>query len=170
MKDHVSALRWSCFWQLRQLRLFRSSLTSDTAKTLVHAFISSRLDYCNSLLYSVSDGMLKKLQAVHNAAAWVLTGARKFNHITPVIHELHWLQVYQRIRYKLAMTVYECLHGLAQIYLADDCLAISAIAGKRHLRSAGTGILSVPRTRTTLGMRSFAVAGPVIWNSFPAAL
>ena len=52
----------------------------------------------------------------------------------------------------------------------DDCLAISAIAGKQHLRSAGTGLLSVPRTRTTLGMRSFAVAGPVIWNSLPAAL
>ena len=54
--------------------------------------------------------------------------------------------------------------------LAGDCLAITAIAGKRHLRSAGTRILSVPRTRTTLGMRSFMVAGPFIWNSLPAAL
>jgi len=75
MKDHISALCWSCFWQLCQLRLVRSSLTSDTAKTLVHAFISSCLKYCNSLLYSVSDGMLKKLQAVQNAAALVVTGA-----------------------------------------------------------------------------------------------
>jgi len=80
--------------------------------------------------------------------------------------------LYQRIKYKLGsgMTVYKCLHVLAPTYLADDCLAISAIAGKRHLRSAGTGLLSVPRTRThTLGMRSFAVAGPFIWNSLPAA-
>jgi len=60
-KDHVSALCQSCFWQLRQLRLVRSSLTCDTVKTLVHAFISSRLDYCNSLLYGVGDGLLKKL-------------------------------------------------------------------------------------------------------------
>ena len=140
------------------------------AKTLVHAFISSRLDYCNSLLYGISDGLLRKLQAVQNAAARVVTGARKFDHITPVLRELHWLPVRQRIRYKLAMTVYKCLHGSAPTYLADDCLAISAIVGKRHLRSAGTGLLSVPRTRTTLGMRSFAVAGPVIWNSLPAAL
>ena len=170
MKDHVSALCRSCFWQLRQLRLVRSSLTSDTAKTLLHAFISSRLDYCNSLLYGVGDGLLKKLQAVQNAAARVVTGARKFDHITPVLRDLHWLPVRQRIRYKMAMTVYKCLHGSAPTYLADDCLAISVIAGKRHLRSAGTGLLLVPRTSTTLGMRSSAVAGPVIWNSLPVAL
>ena len=91
---------------LRQLRLVRSSLTSDTAKTLVHAFVSSRIDYCNSMLYGVSDGLLKKLQAVQNAAAWVVTGARKFDHITPVLRDLHWLPVRQRIKYKLAMTVY----------------------------------------------------------------
>jgi len=93
-----------------------------------------------------------------------------FVHITPVLRQLHWLPVRQRIRYKLAMTVNKCLHGLTPTYLADDCLAISAIAGKRHLLSAGTGTLSVRRTRTTLGMRSFAVADPVIWNSLPAAL
>ena len=75
------------------------------------------------------------------------------------------------IMYEWYITVvYKCLHVLAPTYLADDCLTISAIAGKRHLRSAGTGILSIPRTRTTLGMRSFVVAGPVIWNSLPAAL
>ena len=60
--------------------------------------------------------------------------------------------------------------GLAPTYLVDDCHAISAIAGKRHLRSADNGTLFVPRTTTTLGMRSFAVAGPRIWNSLPAAL
>ena len=86
------------------------------------------------------------------------------------LRELHWLPIRQRSKFKMAMTVCKCLHGLAPTYLADDCLAISAIAGKQHLRSAGTGLLSVPRTRTTLGMRSFAVAGPVIWNSLPAAL
>jgi len=59
----------------------------------------------------------------------------------PVLRDLHWLPVCQRIKYKLAMTVYKCLRGLAPTYLADDCLAISAIAGKRHLRSARTGTL-----------------------------
>jgi len=93
--------------------------------TYLHVFISSRLDYCNSLLYGVGDGLLKKLQAVQNAAARVVTGAKKFDHITPVLRDLHWLRVRQRIKYKLAMTVYKCLRGLAPTYLADDCLAIS---------------------------------------------
>jgi len=65
------------------------SLTEEATKTLVHAFVSSRLDYCNSLLYGVNDGLLKKLQIVHNAAACVVTGVRKFDHISPVLRELH---------------------------------------------------------------------------------
>jgi len=108
--------------------------------------------------------------SVQNAAARVVSRAKKFDHITPVLLYLHWLPVCQRIEYKLAMRVYKCLHRLAQIYWADDCLAISAIAGKRQLQSARTGLLPVPRTTTMLGMRSFTIAGPVIWNNLPAAL
>jgi len=54
MSDHVTSLCRSCFFQLRQLRQVRSSLTTETTQTLVHAFISSRLDYCNSLLYGIN--------------------------------------------------------------------------------------------------------------------
>jgi len=71
---------------VRQVRL---SLTTDTTKTLVHAFTSSRLDCCNSLLYGVNDGMLEKLQTVQNDAARVTTETRKFDHIRPVLRELH---------------------------------------------------------------------------------
>ena len=122
------------------------------------------------------DGLPKKLQAVQNAAARGVTGTKKFDHITPVLRDLHWLPIRQRIKYKLAMTVYKCIHGSAPTYLADDCLTltISAICSKRHLRSAAVVpllvSLLVPRTTTSLGMRSVAVAGPVIWNSLSAAL
>ena len=75
-------------------------------KTLVHVFISSRLDYCNSSLYGINDALLKKLQAVQNAAARVTTETRKFDHITPVLSELHWLPMHKRIIYKLAVTVH----------------------------------------------------------------
>ena len=68
MADHVTAVCKSGFFQLRQLRLIRSCLTMDLAKTLVHAFISSRLDYCNSLLVGAADCVIRKLQGVQNAA------------------------------------------------------------------------------------------------------
>ena len=108
--------------------MVRSSLTIETTETLVHAFVSSRLDYCNSLLYGINDSLLKKLQAVQNAAARVTTKTRKFDHITPVLRELHWLAVHKRIVYKLAVMVYKCVHGLAPPYLAADCVPVTSVA------------------------------------------
>ena len=71
---------------------------------------------------------------------------------------------------KLATIVYKCLHGLAPLYLADDCVPVTTVAGRRHLRSADSRCLVVPRTRTALGTHNFAVAGPPVWNSLPANL
>ena len=89
MADHIAAVCQSVFFQLRQLRLIRQSLTPVAVKTVVHAFISSRLDYCNQLFIGVSGRLLDKLQSLQNAAARLVTGARKFDHITPVMRELH---------------------------------------------------------------------------------
>ena len=129
MADHVATLRQSCLFQLRQLRMVRSSLTLKAAKTLVHAFVSSRLDYFNSLLYGIDDSLLTKLQTVQNAAARVGTGTRKFDHITPVLHQLHWLLVPQRITFKLVMITFKCLHGLAPSYRTDVCTPVSSVVG-----------------------------------------
>jgi len=136
----------------------------------VHAFISSRLDYCNSLLYGINDGLLKKLQAVQNATARVTTETRKFDHITSVMRDLHWLPILKRIVYKLEVMVYKCLHGLAPPYLAVDCVPVTSLASRRHLRSAQSGCLIVTGAKTALGTRNFAVAGAKIWNNVPANL
>jgi len=140
MADHVSALHHSCLFQLRHLRMVGSSLTLEAARTLVRAFVSSRLDCCNS------DGLLTKLQTVHDAAAHVVTGTKKSDHITPVLRQLHRLPVRQRIAFK-------CLRGLALSYLADLCTPVSSIIGRWQLRSANSGALVVPCTRTTIGRR-----------------
>ena len=170
MADHVAAVRRSCFFQLRQLKSIRSSLTTDAAKTLVHAFVSSRLDYCNSLLAGVTGGLLKKLQSVQNAAARLITRTRKFDHVTPVLRDLHWLPIRQRIDFKIATLVFKCLHGLAPPYLADGIIPLASITGRRQLRSSDTRTLSVPRVRTVYGSRSFFVYGPTVWNRLPAEL
>ena len=85
----------------------------------IHAFVSSRLDYCNSLLYGISNVLLTKRQTVQNAAALVVTGTRKYYHITPVLRQLHWLPVHQQITLKLAMITFQRLRGLAPSNLAD---------------------------------------------------
>ena len=76
----------------------------------------------------------------------------------------------QRVRFKLALIVFKCLHGLAPSYLTDDCVLVSSVAGRRPLRSADTRTLYVPRTRTAIGASNFAVAGPRVWNSLPPEL
>ena len=169
MRDHVTATCCSCFFQLRQLRVIRSSLTTDAAKTLAQAFVGGRLDYCNSLLYGVSEDLLRRLQSIQNAAARFITGARKYDHISPVLRDLHWLPLRQRIIFKIATLMHQCLNGLAPPYLATDCISISSMPGRRQLRSATSGQLYIPRTKTmTFGPRSFKVSGPTVWNDLPA--
>jgi len=82
------------------------------------------------LLYGISDGLLMKLQTVQNAAAHIVTGTRKFDHITSMLHQLHWLLVWQRIAFKLAMITFKFLHSLALYYLADVCTPLSSVVGR----------------------------------------
>jgi len=169
MSDQVTALCRAGYYQLCQLRPVARSLPEECAKTLVQAFISSRLHYCNALFYGISDSLFRRLQSIQNEAARFLTGVSRRDHISPVLRSLHWLPVKQRVDYKLATLVYKSLQGQAPSYLVDDCQLI-ADSGRRQLRSAHANVLSVPRRNTRLGDRSFSVAGPRIWNSPPASL
>ena len=119
--NHITNVYRSGYYQLRQLHVIIQSLTPDAVRTLLHAFITSRLDYCNSLLLGVTDQQLKRLQSVQNATARLVTGARRFDHITAVLQSLHWLPVRQRICYKIALLVHKCLNGRSPHYLIDEC-------------------------------------------------
>ena len=114
--------------------------------------------------------MMERLQLVQNAAARLVSGTRKFDHITPVLKEMHWLPVRQRITYKVAMLVFKCLTSRAPGYLTTDCVPVASTTGRKHLRSAKSLTLVVPRSRTEIGSRRFAVAGPTVWNSLPQQL
>jgi len=100
----------------------------------------------------------------------VVTGTRKFDHITPVLHQLHWLPVHQRITFKLAVIIFKCLCGLAPSYLADVCIPVSSVVGRWQLLSANSATLVVPRSRTTIGRRDVAMSGPATWNSLTVEL
>jgi len=169
MADHVAAVCRSCYYQLRQLRSVTRLLSSEAVKAVVHAFISCCLDYCNSLLTGVNDGLLRRLQSVQNAAASLVTGTRRCEHITPALRHMHWLPVRQRIHYKLVSLAFHALSGLAPDYLAGDCQLV-AESGRRSLRSVERRLCSVPCQNSKFGDRSFAAAGPRAWNELPFSL
>jgi len=170
MGPQVTAVSRSCFYQMRQLRVVQRSLTNDALRSLVQAFIHCRLDYCNALLAGITDTQLKRLQSVQNTAARLVSGARRRDHITPVLRSLHWLPVRQRIFFKTAVLVWKCIHGVAPPYLQEACVPVEKVQGRSRLRSASTGCVDLPRVQTSVGQRSFAFHGPTVWNSLPSAL
>jgi len=139
---------------------------------LVSAFIASRVDYCNAVLYGVSAKVTQRLQMGLNAAAHLVVGTGKYDHITPALRDvLYWLPVPQRTEFKMAVLAFNCVRGTGHAYFKDVCMPVLDIAARSSLRSAERADLSVPRTRTTkLSRRSFTVAAPVVFNLLPAHL
>ena len=76
---------------VKQIRKF---LSADSTKTLVHAFVTSHLDYCNSLLYGISKYQVDRLQRVLNSAARVTCCVPRHENITPILMQLHWLPIF----------------------------------------------------------------------------
>ncbi len=168
MQAHVQRLCQTSVAQLKNIADIRRFLTHDAAEKLIHAFITSRLDYCNALLYGLPATTLKKLQRVQNMAARVLTGARKDEHVMALLRRLHWLPVHFRVLYKIALLTYRAVHAKAPSYLSD---LIAVQRPVRSLRSNTHIILASPRTRLrTYGDRAFSAAGPAVWNSLPPEL
>ena len=172
MREHVRHVCRSSFYQLRQLRVVRGSLIFEASVQLVHAFINSRLDYCNSLLAGVSDQLIGQLQSVLRAAARLVLHKKKYDHISDDIrNKLHWLPIRQRISFKLCLLIFRCLRGEAPPYLTEMLFLVSDSNALRSHRSAARGDHIIPRTFTkTFGPRGFAVSGPTAWNSLPAYL
>ena len=160
--SHTQQLSRNCLYQLRQLWSVRRLLTKDAAKTLVHASILIRIDYCNSVLNSACAFHLRPLQSVLHSAARLNLRILKYDRISAAIREeLHWLPVHRRIQFKTCALVHKCLRGLAPSYLIDMIGLVSNEPGRRHLRSAAHGDLVVPASRTkTLGSRAFSISGP----------
>ena len=148
-----------CFYWLRQLRRVRRSLDAEAAATLVHAFVMSRVDYCNAVLAGAPKSITNKLQRVLNAAARVVSGTRKYDRgLTTLIHaDLHWLDVPDRVTYKLGLLMHQCLQSTAPKYLVDCCTPVSDVVCSSSYR----------HRLATLGRWAFAVMGPTVWNSLP---
>ena len=161
----ISSVVKTSFFQLRLLAKVKPYLPPKDFERVIHLFIMSRLDCCNSLYFGVDQCLLHRLQLVQNAAARLLTGKRRYDHITPILATFHWLPVVFRIKFKILLFAFKSLHGLAPQNMSE-LLCIHAPV--RELRSARQVLLDVGLPRgglKTKGDGAFAVAAPNLWNS-----
>ena len=100
-ETHINKVCSCGFYYLHNLRRIRKYLSQDCLVTLIHAFVTGRLDYCNSLIYGLTQWQISKLKRVQNAAARITLNFSKFWHITPALRHLHWLPVVKRIQFKI---------------------------------------------------------------------
>ncbi len=164
-ENHISYVTKTAFFHLRNIAKLRNMLSVSDADKLVHAFMTSRLDYCKAMLGGCPVSSMKKLQIVQNAVARVLKRSRKYDHITSIIQSLHLQPVKFRISYKILLLNYKALNGLAPVYLTS---LLSRYNPTRSLRSQNSGLLVVPRiAKSTKGGRTFSYLAPKLWNSLP---
>ena len=164
MENHISSVCSSAHVHLYNIGKIRQYLTKSSLEQLIHALITSKLDYCNSLLYGISKKQLSRLQRVQNSAARLITLTKKREHITPVLHQLHWLPIKQRIKFKILLLIFKCINGLAPSYLTE---LITPYHPTRDLRSASYNLLSVPYSNSSYHENAFATSGPILWNDLP---
>ena len=170
MRHHITNMCKAGFFYLHNIRRINKYLSRDSLLTLVHAFTTRRLDYCNALLYGLPKEQIAKLQRVQNAAARLIMGIGKYSHITPALYELHWLPVLARIHFKILLLAFKAIHGLALAYISN--LLVIKRKSSYNIRSNWGILLEPPRGKMlpTLGERAFQAAAPQLWNELPLQL
>lgn len=136
--DHVKHLRKNAFYHLQRIRSLRHCISFVNREILVHAFITSRLDFCNSLFYGSTCDMLKNIKSIQGATAKALTGVHPMHSNTTLYFKLHWLPINSRISYKLAMMGFKIVHHQAPQYFSD----IRILSNTRHMRSTSAPLLT----------------------------
>ena len=144
MTMQVTRTCQAAYFLLHNIAKICHCLAIAACKTIVHGLVTSKLDYGNAVLFGIKGRLLQKLQRVQNSAARVITQQRRRDHlhITPVLIALHWLPVPWHITYTILVLTFRALHNLAPGYIADMIVEYTT---SRHLRSAGSRLMRVPR-------------------------
>jgi len=118
-QSHINSITKLAFFHLRRIAQLHPFISIKDAETVIHAFVSSRLDYCNALFTGLPASSISRLQYIQNSAARILTHTKCSAHITPILYDLDWLPVAYRIKFKILLLAFKSLHGLAPPYLCN---------------------------------------------------
>ena len=165
MNAHVTNIARTCYYELRRMASIRRFLTSTATAILVSAFVLSRIDYCNSLLFGSTHDVTSHLQRIQNYAARVILRLPKSSSITIHLKSLHWLPVRTD---KIACLCYHCHSSTAPSYVTDMLHRMPLHTRNTRSSSYTMPLLNRPaHSKATLGDRSFSFASSSVWNSIP---
>ena len=167
LNKQISNVCRKSHYHLTRIRQIRPYLTVKVTEKLIHAFVSSTIDYCNSLYYDITDYNIKKLQIIQNCAARLVFNVPSRSHVSHLLKQLHWLPVKFRIEFKICLLTYKCLNNLAPSYLTD---LIEKKASTRQLRSNNKNLLKIRKPKIEKGRQSFSYAAPKLWNELPSSV
>ena len=157
----------ACYLSIRKIGRIRKYISTDCAETLINAYVTSKLDCNNALLYKLPKTALLKLQRIQNNAARVISRSKKYDSTEEVRKNLHWLPIEQRVQHKINVLTYKAINGLGPTYLSE---LLMPHAPSRSLRSGDQHRLHERKARTTAGDRAFSVSAPYLWNRLPESL
>ena len=168
MEKHIDMKCRAAFIHLHNIRKIRKYLTIDATKTLLHAFVFSHLDYCNGLLFGLPFYHIKKFQRIQNMAAKLVFRKSKFDHVTNLLIELHWLPVEYRILFKILLFTFKGIQNIGPKYIND---MFSIRRSSYSFRTLDSITLEYHTTkRATFEDRALPIAGAKEWNKLPAIL
>ena len=163
MNMHVTNIASHCYKILKDIGCIKKNLDKTDLEKLVHAVITSRLDYCNSLLLNINKKELYKLQKVQNSAARLVLGKRRRESAKSALRELHWLDVESRIVFKALLLVFKVIKGQCSDNLSFQFKSFNG-------RPEDFLLLKTPNFKTKYGKRVFEYSGSSLWNALPADL
>ena len=140
MESHAKAVCKSARNHLRNIAKIRRHLTPSATEQIVHAFVTSRLDFGKAMLYRLQFQQIQRFQRVRNWAARLMVGATTFCRATPLLREAHWMPIAVRVEFKTLLPVHRALNGRAPDYVANY---VSRRLPPRSLRSSELYLLSV---------------------------
>ena len=160
LESHVNGIVSSCYYHLRNVGKMKCHLTKADLLSLVHSVVSSKLDYCNVILFGINKDVMNRLQKVQNAAARLIYKLPKHSSVSQIIRELHWLRIDERIVYKILVIVFKHF----------CCISPDNLHKILQIDNAETRHLKLEHFTTRNGRRSFSYVAPRFWNKLPLAL
>ncbi len=163
--EHIIKVTAQCMSALGQISQVKYAFNKELLSVIINSLVFSKLLYCSSIWSTTSEGNTKKLQSVQNFAAQIISGLEKYDHVTPILKETHWIPVKKQLFYQGAVLVFKCRKELVPNYLSSLVITRESFSRRTTMQS---GQINLPPFTSARGQKSFQYCIAKLWNGLPS--